>query len=384
MRTELVSGAEVEAVLDEWAAVHRADPHATPFVSPGWARAWIHHWAPRARPWVLLVRDGSRLAGVAPFTLQRFGPLRLLGMLGKDPGDYWDVIAAPADRAAASAAVARELVRRRHEWDAGILSCLIPDLPTAGAFSAAGLRIINRPAVACPAITLPATWDAYLAMLPSGRRGNLRKHLRRLDEGAVQLREVRDSGELPSALARWQELRETQWDARGRALDPAHRTDRFRDFLLEAVQALVPLGQALVWEFRVEGQTAGMYVNFVDARSFYWYLGGFDPAHARLGIGKIAIAAGIRQSIQCGRVRYDFTRGHEPYKYWYGATDRAAPSVVIGSSRARSRAVLAGASAENARRARAAAGSGRRVSTALRRFTDAVASDRRGSVPRGG
>jgi CelD/BcsL family acetyltransferase involved in cellulose biosynthesis len=381
MRTELVSGGDVEAVLDEWAVVHAADPHATPFVSPGWARAWMRHWAPRARPWVLLVRDGSRLAGVAPLSLQRIGPLRLLGMLGKEPGDYWDVVAAPADRAAVSAAVAEELVRRRREWDAGILSCLVPDSATAGAFSSAGLHIMHRPGVACPAIALPATWDGYLAMLPRGRRGNLRRHLRRLDEGEVELREVRESAELPGALARWQDLRESQWDERGRSLNPTHRTNRFREFLLDVVQALVPVGQALVWEFRVDGHTAGMYVNFVDARSYYWYLGGFDPAHSALGIGKIAIAAGIRQSIQCGRVRYDFTRGPEPYKYWYGATDRAAPSIVVGSSRARSRAVLIGARAENARRARVAAGSGGRASTLLvRRVKDLARDDRREST----
>jgi len=112
---------------------------------------------------VLLVRDGPRVAGVAPLTLQRFGPVRMLGMLGKEPGDYWDVVAAPADRAAVSAAVAEELVHRRGEWDAGILSCLVPDSATADvlAGAGAGLRIMHRSAVACPAIVLPSTWDAY-------------------------------------------------------------------------------------------------------------------------------------------------------------------------------------------------------------------------------
>ena len=355
MRAKLVGGAGLAAALDEWESVHAADPVATPFNSPGWARAWLRHWAGRARPWVLVVHDGARVAGIAPFTLQRFGPLRVLGMLGKEPGDYWDVIAAPADRAAVSAAVAQELVRRRSEWDAGILSCLVPGSATADALAAAGVRIMHRPDVACPAIALPGTWEAYLATLPRGRRGNLRKHLRRLDDGAVQLREVRDASELPAVMARWQQLRELQWDERGRSINPVHRTDRFRAFLLAAVGELVPAGKALVWEFRVDGELAGIYVNFVDARSFYWYLGGFDPAYSALGIGKIAIAAGIRQSIECGRERYDFTRGPEPYKYWYGASDRQGPSLVIGNTRPWSRAALAGARAENARRTRAAA-----------------------------
>lgn len=358
MHAQLVRGAGIEATLDDWNAIYAADPTATPFTSPGWARAWIDHWATGPEPWVLLVHDGSRVAGIAALSLQRIGPLRVLGMLGKEPGDYWDVLAAPADRAAVSAAVAQELARRRGEWDAGILNCIVPGSQTEAALVTAGLPIMKRRDVACPAIALPSTWDAYLAELPRGRRANLRRHLRRLDEGEVVLREVRDDAELPDALLRWQDLRERQWDAAGRTLNPSHRTGRFREFLLHAARALVPSGQALVWEFSVDGRVAGMYVNFADARSFYWYLGGFDPAHASLGIGKIAIAAGIRQSIERERERYDFTRGDEPYKYWFGAVDRHGASIVVGNSRLRSRGALAGAHVVDAARQRAAARAG--------------------------
>jgi CelD/BcsL family acetyltransferase involved in cellulose biosynthesis len=372
MRAELVKGADVEATLDDWSVLYAADPTATPFISAGWARAWIQHWATRTEPWVLRIHDGARVAGIAPLSLQRVGPLRVLGMLGKEPGDYWYVLAAPPDSAPVSAAVAHELVRRRSEWDAGILNCVVPGSQTQVALAAAGLRIMPRPDVPCPAIALPSTWDEYLATLPHGRRGKLRRLMRRLSEGQVVLREVRDANELPNTLMRWQELRQRQWDARGRPLNPVHRTEQFRRFLLHAVTALIPAGQALVWEFSVEGDIAGIYVNFMDARSFYWYLGGFDPAHASLGIGTLAIAASIRQSIERERERYDFTRGSEEYKYWFGANDRLAASIVVGNSRLRSRGALAGARVVNVQRQRAAAANrdsagGRRGSELLRR-----------------
>jgi CelD/BcsL family acetyltransferase involved in cellulose biosynthesis len=353
MRVELVDGPGVEAALAEWAELHAADPAATPFVSAGWARAWIAHRPAPGHPWVLLVRRGSALVGVAPLTLGRRGPVRVLGMLGKEPGDYWDLLSAPGDRDAVGAAVAGELARRRHQWDVGLLSCLVPGSSTPRALGAAGLRVRRRAAVPSPAIDLPGTWEEYLGTLPRDRRRNLRRHLRRLDEGEVELHEVDDPAELPAALGRWQDLRARQWDERGRTLTAAHRSDAFRDFLLAVATALVPSGQAMVWTFRVGGEPAGVYVNFADRRAFYWYLGGFDPAHAGLGLGKIAIATGIRRSIECGRARYDFTRGSEPYKYWYGAQDRFAPSLIVGSGAARSRATLAAASMLGARRDRA-------------------------------
>lgn len=85
--------------------------------------------------------------------------------------------------------------------------------------------------------------------------------------------------------------------------------------MLDAVRRLVPAGLALVWELRHEDEIAGVYVNFMDERSFYWYLGGFDPALTHLGLGTIAIAAGIRASFEAGREVYDFGRGEEAYKY---------------------------------------------------------------------
>jgi hypothetical protein len=38
--------------------------------------------------------------------------------------------------------------------------------------------------------------------------------------------------------------------------------------MLDAVRRLVPAGLALVWELRHEDEIAGVYVNFMDERSF--------------------------------------------------------------------------------------------------------------------
>jgi CelD/BcsL family acetyltransferase involved in cellulose biosynthesis len=77
-------------------------------------------------------------------------------------------------------------------------------------------------------------------------------------------------------------------------------------------------------------------VNFCDARTFYQYLGAFAPELGSLAIGKIATAEGIRSSIAARRGYYDFTRGAEDYKYWYGAQDRLSPTIVFASGGVRS------------------------------------------------
>jgi CelD/BcsL family acetyltransferase involved in cellulose biosynthesis len=312
-------------------------------MSSRWAEAWWPHFARDAEPFVFVVRDGDEIVGLAPLVLRHRGGFRILEPAGMEPGDYWDVLAAPEHREAVAAAFAHALREHAGEWDAWILRCLPADSPVEAALDAAGLRSLLRPRIQSPAIALPGSFDEYLASLSGSHRQNLRRHLRRLDDGEVTLRELTDPGELPDAIERWSRLRARQWQAAGRPINPQHLTARFAGFLGDATKGMLPVGLAQFWEFERDGQVVGSYVNFADRRDYHWYLGGFDPDHHSLGLGKIAIGHGIRTSIAAGRRRYDFGRGAEPYKYWYGATDDLLAARVVGHGRTRSRAALAAA-----------------------------------------
>jgi CelD/BcsL family acetyltransferase involved in cellulose biosynthesis len=325
---------DFDELLSEWAELFEADDCATPFQSAAWARAWSRHWSGKAEPWVLVVRDGRRLTGLLPLWSEHLLGLRVLRAAG-DPADYCDLLARPNARNAVEGAVARELRRRHKEWDVLVLSELPPDSTTAGAVERAGLRTAHQSVISCPGLQLPDTFDAYVSTLPSRRRTNLRRHLRYLDDGELQLR-VPAVEDLPAAIDRWQALRVRQWHAMGKRLTRAHATASFRNLLLDVVTELVPAGLALVWEFVRDGEVLGSFVNFCDDQTFYQYLGAFEPEAGSFGIGKMATAEGIRSSIAAGRTYYDFTRGDEPYKYWFGAVDRLSPTVVFRGGRARS------------------------------------------------
>jgi CelD/BcsL family acetyltransferase involved in cellulose biosynthesis len=329
----------VEALVDDWAELFASDDRATPFQSPRWGRALWRWWPDQGQSWVVAVRDAGQLIGLAPLVLHRTGALRILRVLGEEPGDYWDVLALPARRGAVQRAVATELHRRRDQWDLAVIAGLPERTTTTRALAGSGLSMRGRPAVPCPGIDLPGSFEEYLASLPTKRRTDLRRRLRNLDDGTLAVREVAVA-ELPAALERWQAIRARQWSAREGVLHPLQASDRYRDFLVDALAALVPEGLALVWEFLHDDNVVGVYINFCDAGTFYQYLGGFEPELSSLAIGKVATAHGLRSSIAAGRRYYDFARGAEPYKYDYGAVDRLSPSVVLSSGRLRSKAAL--------------------------------------------
>jgi CelD/BcsL family acetyltransferase involved in cellulose biosynthesis len=287
------------------------------------------------------VRSQGRLVGLAPLVVRRRGPVRLVRVLGKEPADYWDVLALPAEREAATRAAIEVLRAQSRSWDLLVLDCLPPGSPTEELLVRSPLRVRRRPATPCPGLDLPDSFEGFLGGLERKRRSKLRKLLRRLDEGEVELRAPREPEEIPAAVERWHRLRLRQWEATGKALDPLHRTDRFRDFAREALLGLVPADRAVIWEFLVDGRQVGSYVNFVDERAWYYFLGGFDPTSSHLGLGTTSVALAIRSSIERGRRYYDFMAGSEPYKYWYGATDRFSASLALGGAHPRSRAALA-------------------------------------------
>ena len=331
----------IESILAEWEGLFGGDPDATPFTSPGWAQAWWPHWAGAARPWILAVRDRGRLVGLAPLVLRRRGPFRIVAQLGRHPSNYWDVVAEPELRDAVASAVAEEIHRRRDEWDAVMLSALPQGASIEHALIAQGFGVRRRDPVPYPGIELPSSFDEYLGALPRKRRKDLRRHLRRLDEGDLECHEVREADELRRSIDRWQELRVRWWKQRAKDMNPEHGSERFRAFMLDLVQLLVPARLATVWEFRRDGEVLGVEINLVDKRRFYAWLDGYDPDAAHLGLGKIAVGEGIRSSIAAGRVYYDFMVGAEEYKYWYGASDRYCSWFMFTHGGWRSRAASA-------------------------------------------
>jgi CelD/BcsL family acetyltransferase involved in cellulose biosynthesis len=327
-----------------WSELHADQVGATPFMHPGWARHWWRYYGDGAEPFII-----EAAGGIAAFVLRRRGGQRILEPWGIPPGDYWDVLAPPGGREEVAQAAADVLAGRAKEWDAALIRCLPPDSPLGCALSRSGVVGLSRP-IPAPAIELPDSFDSYLHSLSKSHRQNLRRHLRRLDDGEVVLRAVTDPAELPLTFDRWREFRRAQWSAAGKVISPEHLSERFTMFMLDVTIELLPWEQVLVWEMSHAGRVVGVYVNFVNSEAFHWFLGGFDPAVASLGLGKIVIAHGIRTSIEAGRHRYDFGRGAEPYKYWYGSRDRMLGGLVVGNHRLRSRLVVAAARALAARR----------------------------------
>ncbi|HSV02671.1 MAG TPA: GNAT family N-acetyltransferase [Phenylobacterium sp.] len=314
---ELTDPAELEALAPEWRALLERCPQATPFQTPEWLIAWRRAFLPQGL-WTLAFRGDGRLVALAPMFIHgRSDGRRQLTLLGNGLSDRLDLIAEPAARRAAAAALFRHLARRKL-WDL----CDFRDLPADSPLLAAAAEGRSRlaPEAPCPTLALPHDPAEVLGRLPKSRRTDLRRCARRLAElGAVRF-ELADAAGRASALAAVMALHARRWNERGEA--GVFAEPRVRGFHEAVTGDLLAAGMLRLHVLRLGERPIAAQYGIVQGASAYSYIHAFDPAFARFGPGWLLMAHVLQSAVREGLRSFDFLRGREAYKYDWGAADR--------------------------------------------------------------
>lgn len=295
----------------EWAALDAGLSPRTPFSSPLWCATWWRHFArsrlsARDRMRVLAVREGTRLAGVAPMMLTTrpsVGPIRAreLQFFGADAymTELRGPVCRPEESDAVVAALDAHLKARASEWDWVQWRGLRKAEPEA-AWPHAALPLDGYAELTDHYLTLPATWEAFRGGLPRNIKESLRKCYNSLarDGHAFGLRVVSGPEEAEAALRTFLDLH------RGRAAvtGTVDHIDVFaapetRRFLLDYGAALARAGELRVFQLVVGEAVVATRIGIVLGRELYLYYSGYDPAWGRYSVMTTAVAEAIRWAI---------------------------------------------------------------------------------------
>lgn len=307
LRVERLDRTRLHALDGAWAELWARCPDATAFQHPGWCLAWCDHLA-SGEPVALAAWRGGTLAGVLPMFRWRDGDADVISMIGAGVSDYQDAVIAPgADDVAPALIDALAALR----WDRLELSELRDGSPLADlALPGRDERIAQPPCAA-----LPVAPGAPLDAVPPPVRRDIAYQRRRAERELGLATIALPAAELVDALAR---LHAARWTARG---EPGVLDDARRRFLADALARLAVHGAVLGIGIQLGAALAAVVVGLVDHGGVRYYLGGFDPAHARRSPGTLAIVALIEEAGRRGARWLDFLRGGEPYKYRLGARD---------------------------------------------------------------
>ena len=349
-----------------WEHLASANSWVTPFSSWAFHRAWWDAYGANAHEQTLVIRDTTRVVGIAPLmhrheveptdaathTSMRHGhppvltpvePTAKAVFFGASyHADYATLLAAAHDLPGVAAAVATHLALPDPDpdhpmpWDVIDLRRLRVADPAAGALADAFRRrapseawdVTLEPEDVCPVAHLPkgATFDDYLATLGKKARHEIRRKIRRAESaGEVRYDETVDPlAELDGFI----DLHQRRWGADGLFPDTegGAQSRVFLRRLFELMGADGPLRLAFL---TIGGRRVAAGLTFETPDTTFYYNAGVDPGARELSPGVVLVAKLAERALARGARRLDFLRGDEGYKYEWGARDEPIQRLLV-------------------------------------------------------
>jgi len=318
-----------DLVRRDWSTLVTADPAGTFFHTPGFLKLYWEEFANRPEHLLLaFAEEGGVQVGAGAF--ERLDTtLRFLG--GTDVTDYQGPVGLPDVRAS----IAKELfaaLARRDDWSEADLRGLPEDRPwltlLAEGAAAQGFSVEvgdDEPNAVAPYLTLPGSYEEYLAGLPSKLRHEIRRKARKLETEVGPWRICLATREtLEAYLDRFVELHRQSEGPKGVFMRPGMEI-----FFRRLAEAFLPRGIFNLTFIEVEGVKAAGTIGFRFEGTYYLYNSAFDRAYQSVSPGMVLVAEDIRIAIEAGCSGFDLLKGDYPYKYRFGALPRTIRRLVV-------------------------------------------------------
>jgi CelD/BcsL family acetyltransferase involved in cellulose biosynthesis len=316
----------------EWNGLLAESSVHVPFLRHEYLQAWWQtrgggEWPPESRLVIVTARENKRLVGIAPFfhvpNWEGKACLMLLGSI--EISDYLDILA----KEETLQEFLNELFpflanadRNLPAWECIDLYNLLDSSPTLPALQTAAQRMNWTYQVEqlqhSPYIKLPGDWEIYLAGIDKKQRHEIRRKMRRAQEGEATVRWylVRDSQTLDTEIHAFIDLMAQDPD-KARFLTPA-----MRQHMLVTVRCAFEAGCLHLAFLEINGKKAAGYLSFDYLNSIWVYNSGIDRSFTEYSPGWVLLGELLKWSNENQRSAFDFMRGDEEYKYRFGATDR--------------------------------------------------------------
>jgi len=279
------------------------------FVLPPWIGAWWVTFGAGSRPYLLEVRKGEDLMGIAPLRIQE-GEASFIG--DADVCDYLDFIIAPGRGPEFFRVLIEELRQQgiRHldlgpvRADSTVMTGLVPVAEELDCEAS-----LDREDVSYE-LALPASWEEYLGRLKGTERHEIRRKLRRLEEAArIEFRSVEDPREVRHAIDTF-----LGFFGSSRADKAAFMTSQRARFFRSLAEDMAEAGFLKLSFLELDAKTAAAVMCFHDDSTLYLYNNGYDNRFRSLSVGFLSKVLSIQEAIREGKRKFDFLKGSEAYK----------------------------------------------------------------------
>lgn len=348
MQTFVISS---EAEWSCWRSAWNRLAKPNPMLSAEWLGAWWRAFGAGHQLHLVMVTDKEQLVGIVPTYLHntRLGKqLRFLGS-GSVCSDYLGPIVNVEDEAAVYNAISNHLresvnsgelrevesfqlegISADDRWHASLA-----DFADDASFSLRTVPLANSWSLA-----LPSSWEElHERQRGHGVHRKAKKCIARISSKEVSVRQLTDLGSLEmgmGALVRLHQARRESVGDKGCFAD-----SRFENFLRDAIAGMVAEGTACFTICEKGEQVIGVQLLLLGSDTVFMYQSGVDPNFMSLEPGHCIVAGSLLYAISEGYKAYDFLRGDEPYKAFWGAQSQPLQRVILASPTFKAQAIEA-------------------------------------------
>ncbi|MFC1963945.1 GNAT family N-acetyltransferase [Chloroflexota bacterium] len=286
------------------------------FMLPPWLEVWWQSFQPDAELFLVAVRRGKDIIGIAPLMLEKD---RASFASSIDVCDYMDFIATPGKETKFFNIILDEL--KQHNVKHLVLEHLRPESTVMTALLPLArqrhYRVQYEEDDISLEVDLPATWEEYLALLNRKQRHELRRKIRRFWEadGVAYHCEEKNPQDIDSGMDAFLQL-----FARSEEEKAGFMTAARESFFRSVARAMAEMKILRLGTLEVDQKAAAMILGFVYDGTFYLYNSAYDPDYSHLSVGILSKALCIKENIERGMKKWDFLKGDEVYKYHLGGT----------------------------------------------------------------
>ncbi len=313
------------ALHEQWGTLQNSAVETSIFASWEWQFYWWKHYGKQQKLRLLLVMLGDRIVGILPLYIQvvtlfrciKVSLLRMVGTGGDTSPDYLGAILERGTENEAARALADFVLTQMHDWDVLRLS----DMPQDSIFKHAleslcrerGVRFNHGHSSRIAIIPLPRSWEAYLGSMTSSHRYNVVSRMRKLErQFRVRFFAWSDAENIDVAVDRLISLHHLRWQERD--VSHAFSSPEYIGFHRELIRVCLERGWLKLYCLEVNNVIIAMHYCYRFRNEILEFQGGFDPAYAQFGPGRLITAYSIKDAIEDGNTVYDFLKGEYEHK----------------------------------------------------------------------
>lgn len=306
----------LENLADYWCTTRSVLNWNCVFVIPPWLEVWWHEFGSMADSHLCVAKRNGHFIGVSPL-LVRGEEVSFIG--SSDLCDYFDFVVAPgSERDFFNMLLDYARVKDMRGLNLG------PVRSDSTVFTYfVGMARERGGKVSCVAmdvtveLDLPGTWEGYLALLDGKQRHEVRRKLRKLrSAGRVHSRFIEKSEAVVDAMDVF--LRLFRKSNQDKAM---FMTAKRESFFRSLMRAMAQVGLLRLSILELDGDPVAATICFDYENTVYLYNSGYDPDYGSLSVGLVSKILCIKDSIDRGRVKFDFLKGAEEYKYRLGGNE---------------------------------------------------------------